>query len=227
MNSYEVALLGDGMMASWGAECIELHRELTRLYAYTKFGIENHGLLGTRAGYGLWRIGHDYLQDGQLRQSLSYSNPDIVVIESFAYADCADGPEGLTEYRDILRRIWDEVRETTRAKTLFCITLPPHRNHFLEDVPNYRNTSRALRQRMADDVKLYLNEARSIAQDEGWPIADVCEEVEKKVSEKEPMRRFINQSDNLHPSRYGLETMARVIVRAIDEQGMVEEELQK
>lgn len=227
MNSYRIALLGDAMFESWGEECPELRQELTRLYAYSQFEIENHGLAGTRSGYGLWRIANDYPKNGAIRRALSYSNPDIVIVESFAYTDSADGPEGLTEYRDILRRIWEEIRQTTHAKTLFCVTQPPERNRFLENVPNYVNSSRALRQRMADDVKLYLDEARAIAEDEGWLLADVCAEVERQVAGGEPHRRYIDQNNNCHPSRYGFAAQARVLVRTIDEGRLIEEVIHK
>jgi hypothetical protein len=225
MATYNIALLGDGMFEKWGVETPELLNEFKRLYSRTDFVIENHGLEGSRAGNALWRISNNYQQNGNLHNSLSLANPDITVVESFAYAHRIDGPEGMSEYRDLLRRVVDEIRHTTTSKVLFCIGIPPHRERFLETAEMYVNTSRATRQRFSDDVKLYLDESRRIAQDEEWPLADVCVDIEKRVMQGENMRRFIDQNDCVSPSRYGYSVMATVLVRAMDNHRMVEEVL--
>ena len=227
MALFKIALTGDSMMATWGPECPELLHEFKRLYSHSDFIIENHALSDTRAGYALWRMGNDYEVNGERRTSLSYSNPDVVIVESFAYTNRADGPEGLGEYRDVLRRMFEEIERTTTAKAIFCITLPPDRDRFMENISNYAFTSKATRQRMADDVQLYLDEARRIAQDENWPVADMAAEVEKRVTAKESYRRFINQADNLTPSRYGFSVIAQLIVRTIDNHRMIEEVIAK
>ncbi|MDF2439262.1 MAG: hypothetical protein JWN98_246 [Abditibacteriota bacterium] len=225
MQTFKIALIGDSMFDAWGADCPEMHQELKRLYSHSEFNIENHGLSGSRAGNALWRIGNDYPRNGQLCRCLSMFNPDVTIVESFAYSNSSDGPEGLSEYRDILRRLVEEIQVTTGSQVLFCLGIPPHRDKFLETMPNFFNTSRATRQRMADDVKLYLDEARRIALDEGWAYADVCMDIEKRALAGEHMRRFINQSDCLHPSRYGYQIMANHITRAIDNHRMIEEKI--
>lgn len=214
------------MTERWGPQCPELMTELKRLYNRTEFVIENHGIPGTRAGYGLHRITHDYKSSaGTYCSCLSYGDPSLVIIESFAYTNSADDAEGLTEYRDVLRRLYEEVVRTTAAKVLFYITIPPDRDRYVENMWNYFNTSKATRRRMADRVILYLDEAQHIAADEGWPTANLYADVNKKISEgTDKLSRYINQSDNMHPSIYGYEACARVIVRAIDDHRMVHEE---
>jgi len=224
MKPVRVALLGDGMTEKWGALCLELDTELRHLFKRTEFEIENHSVANTRAGYALYRVARDYKgNDGVYRPCLSYNNPDIVVIESFAYSNCTDDAEGLTEYRDILRRLWEELSSTTAAKLLFFITVPPDRDRFVENMSAYANTSKATRRRLADRAKLYLEEAQRIAQDEGWPVANAYAEVLKKVEGGDRLARYINQSDNMHPSVYGFETVARILARAVDTHRMVEE----
>jgi hypothetical protein len=220
----KIAIIGDSMTEKWGPDCPQLAAELSRLYARTSFEIENHGLSNTRAGYGLWRISHDYKDSSNLyRPCLSYGDPDIVIIESFAYTNCEDDAESLSEYRDVLRNIWDEIERTTSAKALFYVTIPPDRERFLETTNNFYFTSKVTRQRLADRATLYLEEALRIAQDEAWPTADVYSEVKKKVAMGDKLRRYINQSDCLHPSVYGYQAIARVLVRAVDDYAMIEE----
>lgn len=222
MATYRIALLGDGIIGSWG-DCRELHTELKRLYPRTDFEIYNNGRHGSRVGYGLHRVAKGWERDGVRVPPLSYDDPHIAIVESFAYTQRADGPEGLTEYRDALRSIWDELAATTRARRVFAIAPPPIRDKYGEGVLELINTSRTLRARMADDIQLYLDEARRIAHDEGWPMADVCAEVQKRVKAGEAPRRFVDGSDNIHPSRYGFVAMAAVLVQTIDEFRIIEE----
>lgn len=220
----KISLIGDSMIEKWGPDCPQLVAELSRLFIRTPFEIENHGLSNTRAGHGLWRVSRDYKDgSGVYRSCLSFGNPDLVIVESFAYTNSNDDAEGLTEYRDVLRRLMEEVERTTAAKALFVVMPGPDRDRYLENLPNFYQTSKATRQRLADRVTLYLEEALRIAQDEEWPVADAYSEVQKRVAAGDNIRRFINQSDNVHPSVYGYETISRVVVRAIDTHRMIEE----
>lgn len=227
MNDFSLCLLGDGIFHRWGDECSELNTELQRLYTHSTISIFNHGLSGSRAGNGLWRITADYEKDGIKRRHLSFMNPTVVVVESFAYTQFWDNPEGLSEYRDLLRRIWDELEKTTTAKRLFCLAPPPLRDRFLDGARNFQNTSKAQRSRFADIVKNYLDEARNIALDEGWPLADIGEDLEKRIAAGDLHRRYVDGQDNFHLSSMGYQLAARVLVREIDNNRFIEEKIQK
>jgi hypothetical protein len=223
MRPFKIALMGDVMTSSWGQDCPELHAELTRLFARTTFQIENHAMPGHRAGRALWRLTHDYEINGVRRECVSNGNFDLIIVESFAYTDCEDDVEGLTEYRTILRQIWDEIERTTAAKTLFLVTLPPERDRFGENSDRYINVSKAARARLADRVRLFLDEAQRIAHDEEWATADLMADVLKKMEGGDRLRRYINQSNAITPSRYGFEAAARVIARAMDTHRLINE----
>lgn len=227
MNDFSIALLGDSIFERWGDDCPELHAELSRLYTRSTFDIQNHGLEGSRAGNALLRISSDYNKNGRLVRHLAYLNPGIVVVDSCAYSQFWDGPEGLTEYRDLLRRIWDEIERTTTAKSIFFLAAPPPRDRFLDGLPLFSNTSKATRARFADGVAMFLEEARSIVHDEGWPYADAGQELEKVVSEGASIRRYFDQNDGFHPSRFGYELAARVIARALDNNRFIDEKLNR
>lgn len=227
MNDFTISLLGDGIFDRWGDDCEELQDELTRLYSHSSFTIENHGLTGSRVGNALWRVTANYEKDGVKKKNLAYCNPDVVVVESFAYTQFWDGPEGLGEYRDLLRRIWDELDKASSAKRLFCLAPPPIRDRFMEGIRNFQNTSKAQRGRFADGVKMYLDEAQAIADDEGWPAIDINEEVMKRVNEGHSPRRFVDNQDHVHLSKFGFEQAARAIVRGIDMNRFIEERIAK
>jgi hypothetical protein len=227
MNEFSIALLGDSIFERWGDNCPELNAELSRLYTRSTFQIQNHGLEGSRAGNALLRVSSDYEKNGHTVRHLAYSNPGIVVVDSCAYSQFWDGPEGLTEYRDLLRRVWEEIERTTTAKLIFFLATPPPRDRFLDGLPLFSNTSKATRARFADGVAMFLDEARSIVQDEGWPFADAGEELQKVVAEGASIRRYFDQNDSFHPSRFGYELASKVIARSLDNNRFIDEKLNR
>ena len=210
-------------MAAWD-ECPELRAELSRLFPQTTFEIDNHALAGCRAGHALWCLTNDYADvSGVRRACVSNGNYNLCIVESFALCDSEDDAEGLTEYRDILRRVWEEIERTSNARRLFVLAPPPDRERFGETARRYRNVSKATRARHADRVRLYLEEAQRIAADEEWPVADCFADVLQKVEKGDRLRRFVNQADCITPSLYGFENIASVITRAIDTHRIYEE----
>lgn len=226
MNEFSLSLLGDSQFARWNG-CDELRDELARLYTHSTFDIGNFGVEGARVGNALYRVCAPFEHRGKSWPALSFANPRLVILESCAYSQFWDGPEGLSEYRDLLRRVWEEIERTTTAKTLFCVAAPPPRDRFLEGNPLFIGTSKATRARFADGVKVFLDEARSIAEDEGWPIADIGAEIDKRVKTGESVRRFWEQHEGTSLSRYGFQAAARAIVRELDNSRMIEERIQK
>ena len=220
----KIVLIGDDTISRWGPHCAPLAEELNRIFIRNTFHVENCGVAGSRAGHGIYRVSHDYRDEsGALHPCIAQGNPDLVIVESFAYTNCNDDAEGLTDYREVLRNLWNEVERTTAAKMMFLVSLPPDRERFLENSDFFFNTPKATRQRMADRAKLYLEEAINIARDEEWPLADAYSETLKAVAKGDRLRRYINQSDCVTPSGYGYAMMARVLAREIDAHRMVTE----
>jgi len=226
MNDFSLSLLGDSQFARWN-DCAELRDELGRLYSHSNFDIANFGVEGARVGNALHRVCAPFSLGDKSWPALSFANPRLVIFESCAGSQFWDGPEGLSEYRDLLRRVWEEIERTTSARILFCVAAPPPRDRFLEGHPLFIGTSKATRARFADGVKMFLGEARSIAEDEGWPIADIGAEIDKRVKTGESIRRFWDQHEGATLSRYGFEAAARAIVRELDNARMIEERIQK
>jgi hypothetical protein len=104
------------------------------------FDIHNHASSIRAWVNALWRITADYQKRKTKSVMCRSSIPTSSSWNRFAYTQFWDGPEGLSEYRDLLRRIWDEIERTTTAKRLFCIAPAPPRDKFLEGARNFQNT---------------------------------------------------------------------------------------
>jgi len=205
------------MTAFWGPDMPELRDALERHFPDQPFELFNYGVSATRAEYGIYRITHDYPDPfgSGYRKCLSSVSPDLVVVESFAYNHRLDGRHRVEYYKDVLRRLWNALAETTPAKRLFLVTVPPDKERFLDHVPTYKDVALELRREWAESSEMYLQAAVDVATQENFPLVNVYERVKERVAAGTPIRWFIDQNDNIHPSRFAYELIADEIVRAI------------
>ncbi|MFW5436745.1 SGNH/GDSL hydrolase family protein [Paenibacillus apiarius] len=218
-RTYKIACLGDSMTAFWGAEMTELQDALQRQYPDQPFELFNYGVSGTRAEYGIYRVTHEYpnpFGPGN-RKCLSAVSPDLVIVESFAYNHRLDGKHRVDNYQQVLGQLRDVLRAATPAKLLFLVTIPPDKERFLDNVPTHKDVALALRQEWAEGSEMYLEAAVSFAKKESVPFINIYERVKELVAKGTPIRWFIDQNDNIHPSRYAYELIADEIVQAIRE----------
>lgn len=213
----KLACLGDSMTAFWGPDMPELKDALERHFPDQPFELLNYGVSGTRAEYGIYRVTHEFPNPfGSGNQKcLSAMSPDIVIVESFAYNHRLDGRHRIDNYRKVLRRLWDVLSETTPARLLFLVTIPPDKERFLDHVPTYKDVSLELRQEWGANSEMFLQAALDFAKEEQLPLINVFERVKERVAAGTPIRWFIDQNDHIHPSRYAYELIAEEIAQAL------------
>ncbi|MDN4075988.1 SGNH/GDSL hydrolase family protein [Fictibacillus terranigra] len=212
-----IACLGDSMTAFWGPEMPQLREALSSAFTDQDFELHNYGVGNTRAEYGNYRITHEYPNPfGEGKQkSLSAVSPDLVVVESFAYNHRLDGQHHISNYQNILKQIVQTIKETTPAKVLFLVTIPPDKNNFLNNVLPLKDIAVAIRREWAEYTDQYLHAAIDFAEKEELPFANVYQRVLNEIDRGTPIRWFIDQNDNIHPSRYAYLVKAGEIVNAI------------
>lgn len=216
-----VSCLGDSMFDTMGEDCAVLSEALAEAHPDVDWRVRNHAVSGTRADYGLYRVTHDYQYAGRSGKSVAYDDPDIVILESFAYNHIIDREEGLEHYRTVLTRIVEALRLHTRAKILFVRTIPPDHDHFLESVPNFYTLPPRNRRIMAGVVDTYMAAAREWADGLGLPCADAYDLCLAEIARGVPHRVFIDPADNIHPSGYGHRFVARCIAEALTRAGFI------
>jgi hypothetical protein len=213
-----IACLGDSMTAFWGPEMLDLKDSLSNTFCDIDFELHNYGVSGTRAEYGKYRITHEYpnpFKEGNMK-CLSAVSPDLVIVESFAYNHRLDGKHQIQNYQNELRQLVEKIKETTPAKVIFLVTIPPDKDNFLANIPTYNDVNLELRREWAEYADHYLKAAVEFAKKEGLPLANVYERVQHHVDEGTPIQWFIDQNDHIHPSRYTYLITAKEIVNVIE-----------
>ena len=219
----KIVALGDSMTDTAGDGCPELYNELKRFYPEKDFEIYNYGVGGTRVGYGLWRLTNDYEFNSKKYKALVKLNPDVVLVESFAYNNGSDGPRenGLPHFRKMHLEIIKTIREKTNAKIVYVVTIAPDKEHFLESVPSFYNTPVSIRKWMAEDRMVYLEETIKLANDLNLPLVNVYQASLDEAEQGTPLGKWINPKDWIHPGKKGHWFIAKNIVKVLIEKNII------
>jgi len=219
-----IVATGDSMTQSAGAGCPALAAELAKEYPDKEFEIINQGVGGTRAGYGLWRMTNEYEFEKEKLPPLVSLNPDVVILESFAYNNATDGllnDEGIEHFRDMHYKMVETIREKTDAIIIFVVTIAPDVNHFLENIPCFYNTPKSILRSMAEERMRYLEEAIQIAGELELPLVNVYAETLAAKESGTPLGTFINPEDCIHPGPKGHELTARLTVEVMKRHNLI------
>lgn len=220
---YKIALLGDSMTDTAGEGCPLLRQELKKHYPEIEFDLYNYGVGGTRVGYGLWRLTNDYEFNDKHYPALVNLEPDIVLVESFAYNNGHDSTreDGLSHFRDMHYQIVETLKEKTHAQVVHVVTIAPDLDRFLESVSNYKNTPASIRRWMAEDRVLYLEEMIKIAGELNTPLVNVYQASLDAAKQGTPLGRWITPKDWIHPGEEGHQFIAETIAKVFVEKGLV------
>lgn len=226
MNPFRVIALGDGMTAAAGPTLPHLASALRDAWPEVPFDLHNLACPGHRVGQILWRLTHDQWAGDRLLPSVTSLHPDLVLIESCAHVNAADGiigDEGLKHFRDMHWRIVATLREKTTADLVEVVTLPPDSERLLETAPAYVHTPAAIRRWMAKDRRVYLDEAVRMAQAWELPLANVYHSALEAMARGTPLERFIAAADWQSPSDEGHRLTASVITATLRRHRLIEQ----
>jgi hypothetical protein len=226
--TFRIIALGDGMTASAGPAMPALAAALYAAWPTVAFEVINHGVPGSRAGHGLWRLTHDCPVGDRVLPAVVSLQPDIVLIESFAHTNAADGiigDDGVKHLRDMHWRMLSTLRETTQADVVAVVTVAPDCDHFLETTPGYIQTPVAVRRWMAKDRRHYLEEAVRTAQAWELPLADAYHASLDPAIGGAPLARFIDPATWQVPSEEGHRLVARLVVETLQRHALIDTRL--
>lgn len=191
-----IALLGDSMIQTmYQAEPLKNYL-LAGLPTYN-FRVLNFGVGATNIDSGLERL-----------PQILNQNPDIVVVESFAYNA---GGSTLDHQWEILGKIVEKIK-ANGAKPIILSTICPNGAIYARGIEGI-NWDDEQRKQAANTTKSFLENAVKFARASNLPLADAYDS--SCDANGEGLVKYIEPASNLHPSGLGRELVSQKISEAI------------
>ena len=208
-SNYSIALLGDSMIDTLGETLPDLLKQLKQRFPNTNFTLLNYGAAATNIEYGLKRLTDNYSYLGKNVSALLSQNPDIIVIESFAYNHWDNTLGDLNRQWLTLGKIVETIKShNSNTKIVLAATIAPYCPTYTDgsaNLPPERKFSECA------TVKAYLNNLINFATSQKYPLADAFHP-SLQGNEGNPL--YINAGDHIHPSNEGKQLFAKTVVEA-------------
>lgn len=208
---YTIALLGDSMIDTLGRDLPHLKQALKERYPTISFTLLNYGVGASNIEHGKDRLTNGYTYLGESKPPLLSQNPDIIIIESFAYNHWNNNQSDLDRQWLTIAKIIDTIKQhNPQTKIVLASTIAPY-------CPTYTNGSANLAEPYkfiaCTTAKAYLKNMVNFATSQNYPLADAYHPSLQSDGNGAP--KYINQGDHIHPSDAGKALFAEKVVEAI------------
>lgn len=207
-----IAVIGDSMTDLMGPNLPYLKTALQKYYPQVQFNLLNYGVGAENIEKGLKRIKKEYTYQGRHYPALVSINPDIVVIESFAYNPFRDSTGELDRHWSALVKIVDFIKSNTRAKIIILATIAPTKEKFGQG-PNGVNWLKDLAWQHANRIGQYLENTVRFAQSANLPLVDVYHQT--LLPNGGGNLAYINPGDHIHQNEAGNKLIAKLLAEKI------------
>lgn len=211
-GAYTIALLGDSMIDVMQPELPQLASALKKYYPRAQFKLLNYGVGASNLEYALTRLSQNYTYLGREFPALLSQNPDIIVIESFAYNHWENNQSGLDKQWLTLASIIETIKNQGRTKIVLAATIGPDENSLCDGIDGISLPPDQKKEK-AQAIRNYLQNIINFASSQSYPLADAYHP--SLDSRGNGQAIYINAGDHLHPSGPGGELFAQKIAEAI------------
>lgn len=201
----KVALLGDSMIDTLG-NFDSLKILLEFLKKDHEWEIINYGVGSSNAGYGLYRVTNKYDYQGKHYQSLLEENPDIIIVESFAY-NHGDMTEG--KYQDTLKRIFETLKQNQK-RVILLATIAPSKANYARGAVDWSDEYRSSEY---EKTRRFMDLSMDAARQSKVEIVNAFHA--SFDGDKGGNEKYINKNDWIHPSPEGAEFIASLLAPVI------------
>lgn len=203
---YTIALLGDSMIQTLGVDIPALSSALQKYYPAVKFNLLNYGQGATTLKQASAKL-PDILKQ----------NPDLIVIESFAYNNYGNAPTGFKQHQSELNALIAAIQQQSpQTKILLTATIAPDSIHFAQGVLKLNSVDRLER---SSTIKLYLQNLIDFANSQNLPLADAYR---PSLINNNGNPDFISSADHLHPSPLGAQFFCDILAKAIFDHHLIQ-----
>ena len=198
------------MVDTLGPGVPHLASKLKSMYPGVTFSILNYGVGASNIEYGIERLTNDYTYLNEHKSSLLSQNPDVVIVESFAYNHWNNSKSDLDRQWLAINKIIETIKlNNPHTKIVLSATIAPY-------CPTYTDGSANLpperKQIECDTVKAYLQNLVNFATSQKYPLADVYH---ASLNGSDGNPKYINSGDHIHPSEAGKSLFAQLVTSKI------------
>ncbi len=212
-----IAILGDSMIDTL-KDFSYLKKSLQTAYPQYIFNIINYGLGASDIEYGLFRLENDYQYLDEHHPSLLSQNPDIIIIESFAYNNFGNTQAGFDKHWLNLGAITTKIKQSLpNTKILLTSTIAPSSVIF----GNGSGTSFSALEKLqkTKTINLYLQNLINFSKSQNFPLADAYTP-SLKNQDGNPI--FVNKDDGIHPSALGSQFFQDILFESLQKYKFIE-----
>lgn len=217
-GTYTIAFLGDSMIDVMQPDLPQLASVLKEFYPQAKFKLLNYGVGASNIDYGITRLTTGYTYLDQNFPSLLSQNPDIIVIESFAYNHWENNQSGLNRQWLALGKIVETIKNQSQAKIILAATVGPDKVTLCDGIDGI-NLSSNQKQEKAQTIRAYLQNIINFAGSQDYPLANAYHA--SLDSQGNGKSVYVNAGDHLHPSDAGKYLFAQKIAETIYENNLL------
>ncbi|HSX48907.1 MAG TPA: hypothetical protein VLE44_01460 [Candidatus Saccharimonadales bacterium] len=208
-RSYLTVLVGDSMTEALGVNANQLRLDLISLYPNNEFVNYNYGFGSTnilsvpdRLSIGSVYLGNPY-------PPILTQGFDLIIIESFAYNPLSQFPVsvGLQKDEETLDSIVKEIIIKHPESIIALMTpIAPNKETFAKGTVNL---TPAQRNEWVSERLAYIQKHIDYAKARNLPLINVYEKSLTANGDGDP--KYINQTDNIHPSVAGIQLICKTI----------------
>ena len=212
-----IAILGDSMIDTL-KDFSYLKKSLQTAYPQYIFNIINYGLGASDIEYGLFRLENDYQYLDEHHPSLLSQNPDIIIIESFAYNNFGNTQAGFDKHWLNLGALTTKIKQSLpNTKILLTSTIAPSSVIF----GNGSGTSFSALEKLqkTKTINLYLQNLINFSKSQNFPLADAYTP-SLKNQDGNPI--FVNKDDGIHPSSLGAQFFQDILFESLQKYKFIE-----
>lgn len=206
-----VAVLGDSMVDTLGPDLPHLKMALKNYLPNVSIHLYNFGVGASDIDAGLTRLTNSYVYLGETKNSVIGVNPDILIVESFAYNHWENTKSDLDRHWLTLAKIVDTVKnDSPDTKIVLAAAIAPYCPTFTDGSANLPEPRK---NRECAAVKAYLQNLVNFAKSQKLPLADAYH---ASLNGTEGNPKYINQGDHIHPSDAGKQLFSQKVAEQIN-----------
>jgi len=209
-SNLTIALLGDSMIDTLSVNTCQ--QSFNNYFPNFNINLLKYGYGSTNIESGLKRLTETTSYLGKDNPSILSQNPDIIVIESFAYNNYGNSQSGIDRHSAALKKMIDTINEQSpHPKIVLAATIAPNSISYGNGLKNYQFSALEKVERTST-IKLYLQNIIRFATQNKIPLADAFH---PSLFGQDGLDSLISSGDHLHPSPLGSQLFCDTIAKSI------------